>query len=242
MLAPHSKQHMSEATPTSPMPATTETPAAVPEPEPPLSIEDAAGTSSDYPFNKFRDWETYKSALGEAMSTEFAAESYPKYIKNDDNLLIVKRFIKNGLDPEQALEDILEVAFNEGARYCSEFQGTIIQLVRYLHKVKKAPLYAGSIIGRSYDVDLETELYSTISTRAAILDTFRPKLSERMIADLRRVYENPPEDQECNDGDYDEDEEYDDSNDDDIFYYALIEESSYLTELVQAKPAVKAEP
>ncbi len=237
------------------MPATSETPAvvpeapvAVPEPEPPLSIEDAAGTSSDYPFNKFRDWETYLSALGEAMSTEFAAESYPKYIKNDDNLLIVKRFIKNGLDPEQALEDILEVAFNEGARYCREFEGTIIQLVRYLHKVKKAPLYAGSIIGRSYDVDLETELYSTISTRAAILDTFRPKLSERMIADLRRVYENPPEDQECNedyDDDYDEDEEYDNSKDDDIFDYALIEESSYLTELVQAKPAaaaVNAEP
>ncbi len=242
---------MSEATPTSPMPNATETPAvvpevpaaAVPESELPLSIEDAAGTSSDYPFNKFRDWETYLSALGEAMSTEFAAESYPKYIKNDDNLLIVKRFIKNGLDPEQALEDVLEVAFNEGARYCSEFEGTIIQLVRYLHKVKKAPLYAGSIIGRSYDVDLETELHSTISTRAAILDTFRPKLSEQMIADLRRVYENPPEDQEC-DEDYDEDEEYDDSNDDDVFDYALIEESSYLTELVQAKRAapVKTEP
>ncbi len=230
---------MSDSTlpPTSPMPQ------AVPE-EPPLSIEDAAGTSSDYPFNKFRDWETYKSALGEAMSTEFAAESYPKYIKNDDDLLIVKRFVKNGLDPETALDDILEVAFNEGARYCSEFEGTIISLVRYLHRVKKAPLCAGTLLSRGDDVDLETELYSTVSTRAAILDTFRPKLSERMIADLRRVYENPPEDQDCDD-DYDEDEEYDDSKDDDIFDYTLIVESSYLTELVQAKPAaaaVNAEP
>lgn len=209
-------------------------PEATPEAEAPLSIEDAAGTSEDYPFNEFRDWETYLSALGEAMSTEFATETYPKYIDHGNNYAIVKKFVENGLEPQQALEDVLETAFTTGGRYCAEFENTILNIVRYLIKVKKAELCAGYILGRNYDQDVDVDIQSTVSTRAALLDRFKPKIHESILADYRRVYENPPDE-----GSYDsedEDEDYDDSNDDDLFDYALIEESSYLTQLVQRKP------
>ena len=229
---------MSDSTPisTSPMSQAEAPAAAVTPEEPPLSIEDAAGTSRDYPFNKFRDWETYKDALGEAMSTEFAGETYPKYVSNDDDLLIVKRFIKNGLDPETALEDILDIAFTHGSRYCREYENTIISIVHYLHKVKKAPLCASTLLGRNYDNDVEEDIASTVSTRATILDTFRPKISERTIANLRSTYDNPPD---TYSDDEDEDEYYEDEDDEDAdaeFDIALIDESSYLTELVTAKP------
>ncbi len=236
---------MSDTTPATtspapePVPAPAEPAPAPAEPEP-LSIEDAAGTSTDYPFNNFRDWMTYKDALGEAMCTEFAGETYPKYVSNDDDLRIIKRFIKNGLDPETALDDILDVAFTNGSRYCREYENTIINIVHYLHKVKKAPLCAGTILGRNYDNDFEEDIAATVSTRAAILDTFRPKISERAIADLRYTYENPPDDFSD-----DEDNNYvgyeiDDEEADALFEYALIEESSYLTELVTAKPGAPA--
>ena len=209
----------------------------MPQPEElaPLSIEDAAGTSSDYPFNKFRDWETYKDALGEAMSTEFACESYPKYASNNDDLLIVKQFIKNGLDPETALDNILDVAFTCGSRYCREYETTIINIVHYLHKVKKAPLYSSTLLSRNQDNDVEEDIASTVGTRAAILDTFRPKISERTIANLRNTYDNPPDTYSDDEDEDDEDEYYDDDADDE-FAIALIEESSYLNELVHEKP------
>ena len=76
----------------------------------------------------------------------------------------------------------------------------------------------------------------SVGTRAAILDTFRPKLSERTIANLRNTYENPPD---TYSDDEDEDEYYEDEDDEDAdaeFDIALIDESSYLTELVTAKP------
>lgn len=201
----------------------------------PLSIEEAAGTSRDYPFNRFRDWMTYMEALGEAMSTEFACETYPKYAHINNDLLIIKQFVNNGLDPEVALDNILELSFTRGSRYCREYEGTIFSIVKYLHKVKKAPLNTSTILSRNQDNDLEQDIASTIATRAALLDTFNPKLSERTIANFRRVYEHPPS---TYSEDEDEDEDYynDDGEDaDDMFDHALIEESSYLTQLVQAK-------
>lgn len=220
-----------------PVPAPAE-PAPAPEEPVPLSIEDAAGTSTDYPFNDFRDWMTYKDALGEAMCTEFADETYPKYVRDGDDLRIIKRFIKNGLDPEIALDDILDVAFTNGSRYCREYENTIINIIHYLHKVKKAPLGASTLLGRNYDNDVEEDIASTVSTRAAILDTFRPKISARTIADLRYTYENPPD--AISDIGENETYEIDDEYADAEFEFALIEESSYLTELVTAKPAAPA--
>lgn len=238
---------MSDPTPatTSPMPEPEAPVPAAPAPalvEPaPLSIEEAAGTSRDYPFNDFRDWDTYKDALGEAMSTEFAGETYPKYACNDNDLWIIKQFIKNGLNPERALDEVLEIAFTHGSRYCREYEGTIFSIVKYLHRVKKAPLYASTILSRNEENDVEEDISSTVGTRAAILDAFRPKISERTIANLRNTYENPPD---TYSEDEDEDEEYYDDDEEDAdaeFDNALIEESSYLTELVQAKP-IKSNP
>jgi hypothetical protein len=241
--APAPEEPAPAPAPEEPAPAPApEEPAPAPAPAPaepaPLSIEDAAGTSRDYPFNKFRDWETYTDALGEAMSTEFAGETYPKYVSNDDDLLIVKRFIKNGLDPETALEDILDIAFTHGSRYCREYENTIISIVHYLHKVKKAPLCASTFLSRNADNDVEEDIASTVGTRAAILDTFRPKISDRTIANLRNTYENPPD--AISDVGENEIYEIDDEYADAEFEYALIEESSYLTELVTAKPAAPA--
>ena len=80
--------------------------------------------TEDYPFSS---WETFRLALLESLQTEFYGEEYPKYEKaisdgTTDDVKIIKSLLKTST-AQDILDDIIDMAINEGQRYASDVFG-----------------------------------------------------------------------------------------------------------------------
>ncbi len=144
-------------------------------------VSDDSGKSSiaseyDYPFTS---WSAHSGALLESLQTEFYGETYPKYKKacdneTDDYCIIVDLVELHGEDPQEILDDLVEMMCNDGKRYAEEMldEGRS-DIIDYL-LLKGAKMNIDTMVNYK-SCDFEDDIDGN-HIRASLIDYYFPKL------------------------------------------------------------------
>ncbi len=136
----------------------------------------------DYPFTT---WTDLYEALTEALQTEFACETYPKWAEEGYPVYSqVKRIMKTGVDKQMVCDQIVDLLCHDGARYASDFAPDCCDALALLIKLGATlPMHH---LFDSWQEDIEDEL-AGYEARAAILDRFGPKGKITVPAELKGI-------------------------------------------------------
>jgi hypothetical protein len=162
--------------------------------------------TGDYPF---KSWDTFFTAFTELLNTEYAGETYPKYVKyldNHTNYDIIKSMYKKyNLDANEGISSYIYTLCHEGTRYADNFYNSDV-IDFFLNQGADFPT---SILFENnkekFDEDVQEECY-TYDIRASILDDFGEdlKLDVSKYTNWEKIEAESIEDQEIED---DEDSE-----------------------------------
>ena len=160
--------------------------------------------NEDYPFSS---WETFRLALLESLQTEFYGEEYPKYEKAisdgiTDDVKIIKSLLKTST-AQDILDDIINMAINEGQRYASDVFGLqrgpgTSYIIDFL--LKKGAEFPWSLVfSLPEDEEFEDNI-TGLGHRASLIDMYsvlKPEIPEDILhAD---PYENDEYDENAHD-------------------------------------------
>ena len=158
--------------------------------------------NEDYPFTC---WETFKDALLESLQTEFYGEEYPKYEKaissgNTDDVKIIKSLLKTST-AQDILDDIINMAINEGQRYASDVFGLqrgagSSYIIDFLLR-KGAEFPWSYIFSLPDDEEFEDNILG-LDHRAVLINMYAPELNPDIPEDI--LHADPYDEME-----YDED-------------------------------------
>ncbi len=136
----------------------------------------------DYPFNT---WTDLHEALLEALQTEFACETYPKWAEEGYPVYSqVKRILKTGVDKQMVCDQIVDMLCHDGSRYAGEFMGDCIDGLNLLMKL--GATLSSSLLFDSWQVEIEDEL-AGYEIRAKLIDYYGPKGKVTVPAELKGI-------------------------------------------------------